>query len=309
VSDAAMITAVTFALVSSLVLLMFLTLGGRKGRLDLRLEALANKDAPASLEPVRKVALDTLPRMGRALMPTDESERTKLQTRLVHAGYYGRQALPIFFGIKLVLMVGPAVVGILLGTAGLVPSMNAFLIGACCGIAGMIGPSFWLDHRKTARQRSFRRALPDALDVIVICLEGGLSLPGAIRRVSNELRTAHPLLALELAIVQREMHMGRSAGEALQHFAHRADLEELRILASVIIQSERFGASLVKALRTHADTLRSKRLQYAEEMAQRAAVKILLPTILCIFPGLFLVILGPAAVKVLGTLAALRNLK
>jgi len=116
-----------------------------------------------------------------------------------------------------------------------------------------------------------------------------------------------PLLANELNIVQREMHLGQSAGEALQHFADRGDLEELRSLASVITQSEKFGASLVKALRTHADTLRGKRLQYAEEMAQKAAIKILFPTIFCIFPGLFLVILGPAAMQVLGTLASLRQ--
>jgi tight adherence protein C len=160
--------------------------------------------------------------------------------------------------------------------------------------------------KKNERQTAFRRALPDAMDVMVICLEGGLSLPGAMKRVAGELRTAHPILAAELAIVEREIELGMSAGEALQHFAGRADLEEIRGLASVITQTERFGASLVRALRVHADTLRTKRIQYAEEMAQKAAVKILIPTVLCIFPGIFIVLLAPAVIQIIG---ALSNIK
>jgi tight adherence protein C len=306
-SDVGMIAVITFAMASSMVLLVFVALGGRRSRLETRLGALAQKEAPPALEPVRKAALDTLPRMGQALMPKNEEERTKLQTRLLNAGYYGPQALPIFFGVKLMLMIGPVVLGCLLGVAGVIPQMYGLLGGVFFGLAGMIGPSFWLDYRKSQRQKSFRRGLPDAVDVIVICLEAGVSLHGALRRVGNELRSAHPLLATELHIVQREMHLGRSVGEALRNFADRADMEDLRVLASVIVQSERFGASLVKSLRTYADTLREKRLHRAEEMAQKAAVKILLPTIFCIFPGLFLVILGPAAMQIIATLASLRK--
>src|SRR5207247_8393608 len=112
--------------------------------------------------------------------------------------------------------------------------------------------------------------------------EGGLSLPAALQRVASELQAAHPLLAGELAIVQRQVQLGQSTGEALRQFANRADLEEIRGLASVIMQAERFGASLVKALQVHADMLRNKRIQYAEEMAQKAAIKILFPTVFCI---------------------------
>jgi tight adherence protein C len=133
----------------------------------------------------------------------------------------------------------------------------------------------------------------------VICLEGGLSLQGAIRRVAAELRAAHPVLARELNIVQREIHMGRSAGDAIRQFAARADLEEVRSLSSVILQAERYGASLGKALRVHGEALRVKRLQYAEEMAQKASTKMLFPTLLCIFPGIFLVVLGPAMLHVI----------
>ena len=116
--------------------------------------------------------------------------------------------------------------------------------------------------------------------------------------MADELRTAHPLLAAELNIVQREIQLGRSPGESLRQMGQRTDLEEIRSLASVIIQAEQFGASLVKSLRVHAETLRLKRQQRAEEMAQKAATKILFPTLLFIFPAIFVVILGPAVIHV-----------
>jgi tight adherence protein C len=134
---------------------------------------------------------------------------------------------------------------------------------------------------------------------MVFCLEGGLSLPGALKRMAGELRTAHPTLAVELNIVQREIQLGRSPGEALRKMGERADLEEVRSLASVILQAERFGASLVKSLRVHAETLRTKRMQQAEEKAQTAATKVLFPTVLFILPAMFVVILGPAIFHIL----------
>ena len=232
--DIGLITGMAFVMGTSLVLFLYVSLGWRRSRLETRLDVLTDKEAPPSLAPVREMALRTLPRMGQALLPKTDEERTKLQARMMHAGYYSRQAIPIFFGVKLLLMVGPALLGGLLVVAGVIPRNYGLLGGACLGIAGMVGPSFWLDKRKSSRQTSFRRALPDALDVIVICLEGGLSLQGALRRVGSELRTAHPLLAQELNIVQREMHLGQSAGTALQHFADRGDLEELRHLATCL---------------------------------------------------------------------------
>jgi tight adherence protein C len=297
--ESALITWAVFLGASSLVLLVFMLLGGGKSRLDARLRDLSGKGSPPS-EPdaLAGLARTALPRMGATLLPRDEEERTRLQTRLIHAGFYSRQAMVFFLGVKMLLMVGPAVLGLFLGLLGLVSVQQGLIFGAVLGVFGMIGPSFWLDKRKAARQGAFRRALPDALDVMVICLEGGLSLPGAIRRVGGELRTAHPVLASELNIVQREIQLGRSPGEALQQFAIRCDLDEIRGLASVITQAERFGASIVKALRILAETLRVKRMQYAEEMAQKAAVKLLIPTVLCIFPCIFVIVLSPAVIKI-----------
>jgi tight adherence protein C len=283
-----------FGTVSSLVLLLYLLAGGRKNRLDGRLQELSGQKGAADQDPLADFARTTLPKMGAVLVPRDEGERSRLQARLVHAGLYGRQAMVVFLGVKMLLMVGPALLGLVAGALGVVPASDGLIFGAILGVLGMIGPSFWLDRRTAARQSSFRRALPDALDVLVICLEAGVSLPGALRRVSGEIRTAHPLLADELDIVEREVQLGNSPGDALRRFGERSDLEEIRGLAAAINQAERFGASLVKSLRVHAETLRVKRLQRAEEMAQKAAVKLLIPTILFIFPAIFVVVLGPA---------------
>lgn len=299
---------VTFLGISSLILLVFLLTSNKRDRLDSRLDKLAGKkETTPPAETILQYILTAFQKVGAVFIPNDAEQRTQLQARLTHAGYYGRQALVLYMGVKILLTVGPAVIGLVLGLLGVIPLSYGVIFGTMAGVAGMIGPSFFLDNRKAARQMAFRRALPDAMDVLVICLEGGVSLPAAVRRVAAELRTAHPSLAWELMIVQREMQLGRTTGEAMRQFAERCDLEEIRNLASVINQSERFGASLVKTLRVHADSLREKRLQHAEEMAQKAAIKILFPTILCIFPGIFLVVLGPAVMQLSESFSRLKQ--
>jgi tight adherence protein C len=283
-----------------------LLVSDRKAKLDTRLQELktgksARTSEPAPI-PVKKMAAAAIPKIGSTMVPTDERERTRLQARLVQAGLYRRQSMALFLGVKLLLMIGPALLGLILGAAGVLPARPAVLGGACFGVLGMVGPSMWLDRKKAARQMSFRRGLPDALDVIVICLEGGLSLVGALRRVAGDLRSVHRDLAFELEIVQREVQLGQTAGEALRRLGERTDMEEIRSLASVIIQSERFGAGLNKALRIHAETLRMKRQHRAEELAQKAGTKVLIPTLLCIFPAIFVVVLGPAMIQIHATL-------
>jgi tight adherence protein C len=301
-NENSLLAVYAFVAASSFVLLVFMLVSGRRNRIASRLEELSRGEGrgPApEQDTVKQLARTALPKMGAPLLPQDKQERTRLQARLYHAGLYSRQAMLLFLGVKMLLIVSPAVLGILAGVGGLVELQNGLIGGAMLGILGMVCPSFWLDMRKRGRQTTLRRALPDALDVLVICLEGGLSLPSALKRVASELRTAHPVLAYELNIVQREVQLGLSSGEALRQFADRTDLEELRMLASLILQSERFGASLVKALRVHAETLRQKRLFHAEEMAHKAATKVLFPTVLCILPGMFIVILGPAVIQIM----------
>jgi tight adherence protein C len=142
-----------------------------------------------------------------------------------------------------------------------------------------------------------RAALPDALDMLVLCLEGGVSFHAAMQRVTDELHAVHPALGEEMSIVQQEILLGLSGGEALRKFAGRCGLPDVRDLSLVLLQSERYGAGLTKALRGFADNVRLQRQQRAEERAHKAGVKILFPTLLCIFPAIFIVLLGPAALQ------------
>jgi tight adherence protein C len=145
------------------------------------------------------------------------------------------------------------------------------------------------------RQRLLRKALPDALDILTLCLDGGVSLHTAIQWLADELPGVHPSLGAEINIVEREIQLGLTAAEALGNFADRCGLSDVRDLACVVLQSDRYGASVAKALRIYADASRQDRQQKAEESAQKAAVKIIFPTLLCIFPAIFIVLLGPAA--------------
>ena len=290
---------VAFALAGSLAGLVGLLLAGRNRRLDDRIDALmGGQVSPPRPDSMAQLARTTLPKMGRIIVPDDEAQRTMLQARLVHAGFYGRQAMHLFLGVKLALLVLATASGMVLTLAGTLSVGRALPVSLGLFVVGMVGPSFWLDRRKAARQAILRRGLPDALDVLVICVEGGLSMQAGIKRVADELREAHPVLGAELRIVDREVQLGRTAGDALGYFARRSDLDEVSSLASVVNQSERLGASLARSLRTHSETIRQRRKQRAEEQAQKASTKILVPTLLCIFPALFVILLAPAAYQV-----------
>ena len=288
-----LIAGSVFIALMSLVCLVLLYSGLGKRPEDHRLKALRSNDSP-------RKPLPTSPKKSARSRVKDSGDNAsdELTERVVQAGLYKKGSIAVYSTIRLLLMIFPIVMGIVIGQLGIVSPMLGFIYGLVAGVLGTIVPSFWLDYRKSQRQTQIRRALPDALDVIVTCVDAGLSLPAAISRVSKELRSAHPMLAIEMAICQREIQLGATTGRALRRFSQRFDLEELRSLSSVIEQAERFGASITTALRVHAESLREKRFQRAEEMAQKAAVKIVFPTILCIFPALFIVLAGPAVTRI-----------
>jgi len=232
---------------------------------------------------------------GTYLLPGG-GRRAWLEVRLRQAGLYSPGASQIFLGAAVVLAVVPSVaVMIVLPLVSSVAAKTVLFAGAVAAGIGLLTPVFWLDRRTKWYQGSLRRAVPDALDLLVLCVEGGVSLSSGVQRVTEDLQLAHPLLAAEMTIVQREMQMGMSAGQAIKLFGDRCGLDDVKDLASVVLQSEQYGAGVAKALRLHSDTCRAERQQRAEEMAQKAGVKILFPTLLCIFPAIFIVLLGPAA--------------
>jgi tight adherence protein C len=245
------------------------------------------------------LTMSALPMVGALLAPDQGIQREKLRMRLLQAGYYRPQALHVFLGAKVVLaMVLPLMALWLIFMFGHLTFRLTLLAVSAPAFVGVLIPGFWVDAHKRKRHSQLREALADALDMLVLCAEGGLSLAAALQRVTGELRQVHPLLGAEMEICQREMQLGLSAGQALSQLADRCDLDEMRQLASMLLQAERFGTSVVKALRIFADTCRQERFQRAEEMAQKAAVKILFPTLLCIFPAVFVVVLGPAAYQI-----------
>ncbi len=259
-------------------------------------ESTASETAPGGLAGLLNAG-SPLDRETRKRLQHEEKKR-RLRERLMQAGFYAAASGSLFMMFRVLLVVGSAGLGFLIATMGKMQLFHGIGIGAFCGVAATVAPSLWLDRLKSSRQMKIRRALPDALDVLVVCLQGGLSVMAAMSRVANELVAAHPMLAMEFKIAERQMQMGQTAGEALRGIADRFDMEELRGMAAVIKQAERIGASIAAAMEVFAETLRLKRHQRAEEMAHKAAVKILLPTVLCIFPAIFVVVLGPAAVQI-----------
>lgn len=230
--------------------------------------------------------------------PRSGEQDGELIDRVMQAGLYRPQMIAIYQTVRFGLSLVPAVMVFIAFQLSLIPLNWALLCGVGACAFGYMAPSFWLDRKKSARQTSLRRALPDALDVIIICVEAGLSVQAAMAKVSRELSTVHPLLAAEMAICHREMQLGATAGEALGRLAQRFDLPEIRSLASVVGQAERFGASIINALRVNGQILREQRFQRAEELAQKAGVKLVFPTIVFIFPALFVVLAGPAVVRI-----------
>jgi tight adherence protein C len=295
-----------FAVIFTVGLLVFLrAYGDRKRAID-RLRSIGDDSAlPAEARPRLGEMLRTfLPHLGTRLFRDKEGGMAPLKRQLLQAGYYHQQALGMFLGVKLALMLGlPLVAAAAPYLAGGVSLKKAIVISISASALGMIVPGLWLEHQIGKRHRLLRHSLPDALDMLVLCLEGGVSMTAAFQRVTSELKIVHPVLGAEMSIMQREIQLGLSAGEALKKMAERTGLNEVRDLASVWLQSERFGASMVKALRVHAEAGRQERQQQIEEQAQKAAVKILFPTLLCIFPAIFIVLLGPAAFQMAGLFA------
>jgi tight adherence protein C len=173
-----------------------------------------------------------------------------------------------------------------------------FVYALAAGL-GYLAPDFWLNNRISARKMKLSLGLPEALDLLVICVEAGLSVDKATMRTAEELRISQPAIADEMNLVYLEQRAGRPRAEAWKHFGERTDVDTIRSLASILIQADKFGTSVGKTLRTHAEALRTRRRQDAEEKAAKTTVKLTFPLVLFIFPSLFVVTLGPSMIVML----------
>ncbi|MFO0888951.1 MAG: type II secretion system F family protein [Isosphaeraceae bacterium] len=242
--------------------------------------------------------------LGRSLRPTDEEELGKIRVKLLNAGYRGINSVGIFYGIKLIMMLLALGISFPLLAVKLGVTRNTFTYTVLAGGIGFYLPGFVLDSQKKRRSEAIFLGLPDALDLMVVCVEAGLGLDAAMRRVTSELATSCPVLCEEFAIANFQLQMGRPRKDVLRDLGVRTGVEDMRSLAAVIIQAEKFGSSIGSALRVQSDAMRLRRKQFAEERAAKTAVKIMIPLVLFIFPGVFVVLVGPAGIQIAKTLMA-----
>ena len=236
------------------------------------------------------------------LLPPSATEAKKLQKQLMHAGYRSAESPIIFRAIHFACMAGlPLLVaGVCALTAR--PLNRAVIFIIIAFVAGFFLPRYFLGRMVKKRQRLVRWGLADALDLMVISVEAGLGLNAAMVKVSSELSEVHPPVATEFELANLEIRVGRERDEALRNLAERTGVDDLHSLVAMLIQTDKFGTSIAKGLRVFSDSLRTKRRQRAEQEAQKAAVKLLLPLACFLFPTLFIAILGPAALNLMDTL-------
>ena len=229
------------------------------------------------------------------LVPRSPKETSRLRRRLTRAGlsepsavfYYSaaQLILPVMFGGALLLVNNE--------------SLTGWLAATFAAIVGYVLPGFYVERKQALRQKAIQNGLPDALDLLVVCVEAGSGLDQAIAKASDEIDVAHPILADEFKLITTEIRAGKPRLEAFKNFAQRVGVDDVRALVGMLTQTDRFGTSIGQALRTHAETSRVKRRQRAEERAAKVGVKLVFPLAICLFPALYVVCFGPAAIKII----------
>lgn len=236
------------------------------------------------------------------VLPKSQAEVSIVRQRLIRAGYRKDAAVNVFYGSK---VLAPLLLLTLAWVSGAVKLGPLFVIVLSLCL-GFMGPDFWLGRQIKKRQKRIRLGLPDVLDLLIICVEAGLSLDQATASTAAELKQAQPEICDELSIVVLEQRAGRARGDSWRNMADRTDVDSVRNLVTMLIQSEQLGTSIARTLRIHADTLRTQRVQAVEEAAAKLTVKLLFPLVFFIFPALFIVVLGPAVISVMATFKSMR---
>lgn len=236
------------------------------------------------------------------LVPPSAAEARKLQKQLMHAGYRSPNAPAIFRAIQIGALAGYPALTFFVGAIFAYPLEQMIVPMLLAFVKGFFAPRLILNRMIRKRQQRVRWGLADALDLMVVSIEAGLGLNAALVRVGEEMREVHPDISEEFELTNLEIRVGRERDEALRNLAERTGVEDLRSLVAMLIQADRFGTSIARAVRVYADSLRTKRRQRAEQAAQKAAVKLLIPLALFLFPTLFIVILGPAGLNLADTL-------
>jgi tight adherence protein C len=266
-------------------------LSARPGVIDRRLEELTGARSRTGAAPRFEGVVNVLKRVGTRV-PRSPREMGKLRLRLVQAGFRRDEALPIFFGIRMIVAL--AAFAVFATPVFRRPDLSLALGGV--GL-GYLLPGIILARMAKRRQHRIRLALADALDLLVVSVEAGLGLDQALLRVGEELAFAYPDLSDELRLVNLELRAGKARVDALRNLADRTGVDDLASLVAMLVQTDKFGTSVARSLRVFSDTLRTKRRQRAEEAAAKTGVKMVFPLVICILPAIWVVTIGPAAIK------------
>ena len=268
----------------------------------------SGRDTPAILQQRRRQARTerlkgVLQAFGEAVQERS-SNTSAVRLRMIQAGYPGAAAVPMYLGSRVAL---PALMA--MGAAVAMPTLGysaaaSLIMSIYFGLMGYVLPSVIVGRRVKLRQKEMQKALPDALDMLVVSVEAGLGLNQALVRVSEEIERVSPVLSEQLALLNLEIRAGTAREEALRNLADRTGLQDISSLVGMLIQTDRFGTSVAQALRVHAETMRLKRRQRAEEAAAKTTIKMIFPLVFCIFPALFVVILGPALIQIYQALSS-----
>jgi tight adherence protein C len=234
------------------------------------------------------------------VLPKSDMERSRVSKQLTYAGFRAPNALQLFYVIKTLLaLLLPIVVLFVAQWFPDLTTANVLMYALLAAGAGVLLPSSLLDRMVNRRMRKLRNGFPDALDLLVVCVESGLGLSAAIQRVADEIIVSHPDLAREMALVNAEIRAGVDRNVALRNLADRTGLEDIRGLMSLLIQTMKFGTSIADALRVYSEEFRDKRMQKAEEEAAKIGTKLIFPLVFCLFPSFFVVAIGPSVIRLI----------
>jgi tight adherence protein C len=238
--------------------------------------------------------------LGNFANPKKSANISEMRIKFLRAGIRHENAMPIFWGFKLLLVVVLPLIFIIcrISIFKLLSYQATVAIGVLSALLGFYLPDIWLRYRSDKRKQKMLEGLPDALDLLVVCVEAGMGMDGAINRIAKEIRLDSPVLSDELNLLNLELRAGKLRQDALRNLALRTNLDEMNSLVTLLIQTDKFGTSVANALRVYSDSFRTQRYQKAEELAAKIPVKLIFPLILFILPALFVVIVGPAAIRI-----------
>ncbi len=262
----------------------------------------ASREKKKSSKGLGGVFAKAAPAMAKALGAKSDLEHNELRVRLANAGYNQANSAQMYLAIKVAMLGVGALLGGGVGMLTYGPTQKGFFsIGIAAGVSFYL-PELVLMFLSSSRKQKIFLSMPDALDLLVVCVEAGLGLDAGLRRIAEELADAHPELCSEFALSNMQVQMGRVRRDVLHDLGVRTGVDDVKALVAILIQAERFGSSIAQALRVQSDSMRVKRRQLAEEKAQKTAVQMLFPMVLFIFPGIFVVLVGPAAIKMMDTM-------